>query len=98
MRWSRRRPIPQASFHPTSSYSPIMAASLYLAIGAALLLAQRVRRVRKERFARRDALLAKYAHLADDPSKMTYHEAEDISKLSGFYVSWGLLRGYGLRV
>lgn len=67
-----------------------MAAPLYVALGAtslALLLAQHVRRVRKVRFDRRDSLLEEYAHLLDDPSKMTYHEAEEISKLTGFYVS-----------
>lgn len=67
-----------------------MAAALYaaaLGVAVVALLAHRVYRVRQVRYAQRDAMMAKYAHLVDDMSKMTYHEAEEISKCSSFYVS-----------
>ena len=50
--------------------------------GAALWLAQRVYRVRKARFARVQAMEAKYAELLDNPEKMNYKQAADIMKLS----------------
>lgn len=67
-----------------------MAAALYAAaLGVAViaLLAHRVYNVRKVRYDQRDAMMAKYAHLVDDMSKMTYFEAEEISKSSSFLVS-----------
>ncbi|KAL1412437.1 hypothetical protein Q8F55_000182 [Vanrija albida] len=57
----------------------------YALAAGALLLALRVAAVRRARFARYDALHAKFAHLLEDPSKMTYQESEEIQKVMQSY-------------
>jgi hypothetical protein len=61
-------------------------AAAFIAVAGALLV-RRVQAVRKVRYAQRDAMMDKYAYLLDDMSKMTYFEAEEISKTSSFLVS-----------
>ncbi|BEJ15436.1 hypothetical protein CspHIS471_0500410 [Cutaneotrichosporon sp. HIS471] len=61
----------------------VVYAGAFIALSAALLV-RRVQAVRKVRYDQRDAMMDKYAHLLDGLSKMTYHEAEEISKYSSF--------------
>lgn len=68
----------------------MLAVVLYAAafsVVAIALVAHRIFQVRKVRYANYDAMMAKYSYLLDDMSKMTYFEAEEISKYSSFIVS-----------
>jgi len=58
-----------------------------LALAVVVALVTRFLHVRKVRYARVNDMLATYAHLVKDPTKMTYKDAEEILKVSQHYVS-----------